>query len=426
MTRRLAALVLFAVGLLAVPVPAFAATATVTIGATLSPRSLSVRVGTTVTWRNADSDRHRVRTTSAPVELDSNDLERGESWSFTFRAAGTYRYVDHREEDDPAYWGTVTVSTPAPPESRGASGGGGATAPASGSVTIAGRAFSPSSVTVRAGGTITFANDDDRAHTVTARDGSFDSGVLGSGARWARRFASAGTFRYFCAIHPEMTGLVTVPTSSGSVPPPAPAARPRPAPVPAPAPGPGPGGGGGAGVAGPSTVRVDVVDFAFAPGRASARVGDTVTWVNAGRSPHTVTASGGPFGTAMLPAGATYRWVPARTGTWSYVCAFHPGMTGTVAVLPRSAALPRNVAAAAPAPRPRETAGVTSPAASAPPPVDAVGAATASGRPSRAIRETPAASASPLVAWSLWSVAGLAVFLALAWWRGREVADPRG
>ena len=114
MTRRIAAVLFLLVSWLVLPVaPATAGTATVTIGSSLSPKSLTVTPGTTVVWRNADSDRHRVRTTSAPVELDSNDLEPGESWSVTLSAAGTYRYVDHRDEDDSAYWGTVTVSSSA-------------------------------------------------------------------------------------------------------------------------------------------------------------------------------------------------------------------------------------------------------------------------------------------------------------------------
>ena len=442
MTRHVGAVLVVAVGLLCVPAPAFAATATVTIGSTLSPKSLTVAPGTTVTWRNTDSERHRPRTTSGPAEFDANDLEPGDSWSFTFRTVGTYRYVDHRDEDDSAYWGTVTVSSSGGSGGGGggggtgggtAGGGGGGTggggtadAPASGTVRMAGRVFSPSSVRVRAGGTITFVNDDDRAHTVTANDGSFDSGVVGAGGRWGRRFASAGTFRYFCAIHPDMTGTVTVPSASGTVPPPAPArvSPNRPAPA-APAPPPAPP----ARVPGrPSSIRVNVVDFAFSPARATARVGDTVSWVNVGRAPHTVTPSGGGFGTSMLAAGATYRWVPARTGTFAYVCAFHPQMTGTLVVLPRSAAVPRNAPAAA-APGTRASA---SPGGSFAPPPNGPAAAgqdpasPAAARP-RSLR--PASASSPLVAWTLWGALVLVAFLALAWWRGREVAgtgQPRG
>lgn len=430
MTRRLAAVLLLVVGLFALPVPAYAATATVTIGSTLSPKSLTVAPGTTVTWKNAHSERHRIRTTSAPVELDSNDLEPGESWSVTLDTAGTYRYVDHREEDDSAYWGTVTVSSSSSGGGSGGGGGtggggggggggtgGGTTAPASGTVTMAGRAFSPSSISVRAGGTITFSNNDDDEHTVTARDGSFDSGVLNAGGRFTRTFRTAGTFRYFCAIHTEMTGTVTVPTSGGAVPLPAPTA-PRPAPAappPAPvAPAPVPGR--------PSSIRVNVIDFAFSPSRTTARVGDTVSWVNVGAAPHTVTAAGAPFGTSMLAAGATYLWVPTKTGTWSYVCAFHPQMTGTLVVLAASAAAPSNAparaaasASASAAPTLGAAPGTASGAPGAP--------ASASPRP-RSL--TPVATRSPLVAWTLWAILGLGIFLGLAWWRGREVAGQRG
>jgi plastocyanin len=442
MTRRLAALLVLFVSWLVLPlVPAAAATQVVTIGSSLSPKSLTVAPGTTVTWRNADASRHRIRTTSGPAELDSNDLEQGESWSFTFSAAGTYRYVDHRNEENSAYWGTVTVSSSAPAPSGGGTGGTGGTgggtggtgggtaggaapaAPSSATVGMAGRAFSPSSVRVAAGGTVTFANTDDRAHTVTASDGSFDSGVVNAGARWSRRFASAGTFRYFCAIHPSMTGTVVVPTASGAVPAPRPAAAaPRP-----------PASGGGAAPAGPAPVpgrpgsaRVNVVDFAFTPARLSVHAGDTVSWVNTGQAPHTVTPSGGaPFGTSMLAAGATYRTTVRAVGTFRYVCAFHPQMAGTLEVLPASAALPKPVLAA-PAPP------AAAPAVSgAPPAADGAGgsasgaaAVAPSGTSRPDVRRVASGTmwSSPIVAWTLWAGVGLAAFLSVAWWRGREVA----
>jgi plastocyanin len=428
MIRRLSAAVLLALAALLVPVPAWAGTTTVTIDSTLHPRSLTVAPGTTVTWRNADTDRHRVRTTSAPVELDSNDLERGESWSFTFRTAGTYRYVDHRNEDDADYWGTVTVTAGSTGGSTGggSTGGGGATggttatAPASGSVRIANRAFSPSTLRVRAGGTVTFANDDDRAHTVTASDGSFDSGLLSPGGRWAHRFASAGTFRYVCQVHPEMTGTVTVPTSSGSVPAPRPATRTTPRIATAP--------GGGAAAppapsAGPGSARVNVVNFGFTPARVAVHAGDTVSWVNTGRSPHTVTAADGSFGTSLLAAGATYRTVVRKTGTVAYVCQFHPQMKGMVVVLPRSAALPRTVAAPRAAAPARASAAPESVTASAAP------AGPAEDGP-RAVRRLAATTwkDSPLALWSLGGGWLLMAFLGLAWWRVREPngGTPRG
>jgi hypothetical protein len=70
--------------------------------------------------------------------------------------------------------------------------------------------FSPGSVAVDAGGTVTWTNNGPSLHTVTATDGSFDSGQMAAGASFSHTFASAGTFSYFCAIHPDMVGSVTV------------------------------------------------------------------------------------------------------------------------------------------------------------------------------------------------------------------------
>jgi len=77
-------------------------------------------------------------------------------------------------------------------------------------VTIGGFAFQPGSLEVAAGTTVTWTNDDPTQHTVTAGDGSFDSGALASGATFSHTFDASGTFAYACAIHPTMTGTVVV------------------------------------------------------------------------------------------------------------------------------------------------------------------------------------------------------------------------
>ena len=74
----------------------------------------------------------------------------------------------------------------------------------------------PASTTVVAGTTVTWTNGDAEAHTVTADDGSFDSGNVAPGASFQRTFSSAATVKYHCAIHPEMTGTVMV-TSAANV-----------------------------------------------------------------------------------------------------------------------------------------------------------------------------------------------------------------
>jgi plastocyanin len=71
-------------------------------------------------------------------------------------------------------------------------------------------AFSPDALRVRAGTTVTFTNGDEFEHSVTAKDGSFDSGHLAEGAAFERTFGAAGTYPYLCSIHNSMTGSVVV------------------------------------------------------------------------------------------------------------------------------------------------------------------------------------------------------------------------
>jgi plastocyanin len=84
-------------------------------------------------------------------------------------------------------------------------------APAAVTVHIANFTFSPPMVTVPAGTTITWVNDDDIPHTVVSDDKtSFRSAVLDTGGRFSFTFARPGSFGYFCSIHPHMTGRVLV------------------------------------------------------------------------------------------------------------------------------------------------------------------------------------------------------------------------
>ena len=77
--------------------------------------------------------------------------------------------------------------------------------------TIQGFRFCPSPLRVQAGTTVTWTNDDNVPHTVTSRTGpQFDSGSLAQGRSWSRRFDQAGTYSYYCAIHPWMTGRIEV------------------------------------------------------------------------------------------------------------------------------------------------------------------------------------------------------------------------
>ena len=70
--------------------------------------------------------------------------------------------------------------------------------------------FTPASLTVDRGDRVTFVNDDDDAHTVTADDGAWDSEGLPHGAHWTRVFDKAGKVAYHCTVHPLMRGTVVV------------------------------------------------------------------------------------------------------------------------------------------------------------------------------------------------------------------------
>ena len=85
-----------------------------------------------------------------------------------------------------------------------AAGGGGT----GGTVKMAGLAFAPGTLTVARGSTVVFDNDDTAPHTVTARSGGVDSGVLDPGKQFS--LAVTDGFDYFCSIHPSMTAKIAV------------------------------------------------------------------------------------------------------------------------------------------------------------------------------------------------------------------------
>jgi LPXTG-motif cell wall-anchored protein len=91
-----------------------------------------------------------------------------------------------------------------------------ATAAASTTVTMQDFAFSPKSVAINVGDTVTWRNTDDVAHSATAEDGSFDTGTFGNGKSRSETFDTAGTFQYICTPHPFMKGTVTVNSGSGA------------------------------------------------------------------------------------------------------------------------------------------------------------------------------------------------------------------
>ena len=70
--------------------------------------------------------------------------------------------------------------------------------------------FGPETLTVAVGTTVTWTNRDDIPHTVVSTDGVFKSKVRDTDEKFSYTFTKAGTYPYFCSVHPKMTGKVVV------------------------------------------------------------------------------------------------------------------------------------------------------------------------------------------------------------------------
>jgi amicyanin len=85
-----------------------------------------------------------------------------------------------------------------------------AATPAAMEVKIDNFKFGPEALTVPVGTTVTWTNRDDIPHTVVSTDGVFKSKVLDTDEKFSFTFTKAGTYDYFCSVHPKMTGKVIV------------------------------------------------------------------------------------------------------------------------------------------------------------------------------------------------------------------------
>ena len=70
--------------------------------------------------------------------------------------------------------------------------------------------FTPPTLAVSVGTTVTWGNNDTITHTSTADAGQWDSSTFGSGQTFTHKFDTAGSFKYHCTIHPGMTGTIVV------------------------------------------------------------------------------------------------------------------------------------------------------------------------------------------------------------------------
>ncbi|MGB7952596.1 MAG: plastocyanin/azurin family copper-binding protein [Candidatus Nitrosopolaris sp.] len=70
------------------------------------------------------------------------------------------------------------------------------------------KSFSPNPIVIKVGDTVTWTNDHREAHTVTSKSSEFDSGNIQPGQSYSHTFDKAGSFQYYCVIHPSMVGTV--------------------------------------------------------------------------------------------------------------------------------------------------------------------------------------------------------------------------
>jgi plastocyanin len=288
-----------------------------------SPRRLTVAAGTKVTWSNTGQRPHTA--TDRGGTFDTRPIAPGATAEVTLSSPGTYFYfcrinpakmngVLTVEPDDQARVVRVQAVDPGQTGDK--------------------LRFDPSELTVAAGTTLLVANVGGKPHTLTADDGSFDTGIVGPGAeggRFAGKNASvtldkAGTFTFHCEVHPAaMKGVVTV-TGEAVAAGPAQAS------------------------AGPREIDVGAVDFAFEPKDASVAAGGKVTVTNNGQAPHTMTLDDVDLDTGNIDPGASAELTaPDAPGSYSYRCAVHPArMRGVLVVLGRDTEDP-NAKAAAPA-----------------------------------------------------------------------------
>jgi plastocyanin len=242
-------------------------------------------------------------------------------------------------------------------------------------VGIQGFAFTPNLLSIFPGTTVRWTNFDSTNHTSTSNDGSWDSGIISPTLTYSRRFDTAGTFLYHCAIHSFMTASIvvlvgcpptntptitrtgvatatptitrtntptvistTTPTFTATGP-----ARPTdtntrtptstntPSPTRTPTlgtPSPSP-----TSICPPLYADIAIQNFAFTPSPLTVYQGTTVRWMNLDVAMHTSTGDGGTWNSGVIPTGWTYERRFDIVGTFTYHCAIHPFVAGTIVVL---------------------------------------------------------------------------------------------
>ena len=226
----------------AIPDPAHGAAATHTVrippgtsvpgcqeaDACFAPPEATIGVGDTVTWENGDATPHTVVAHvigSMPPLFESGPIPAGSGYSFTFEGTGRHGYycimhpwmagtVVAKGEGPGAAPEMITVITePLITRLNMVYITEGSGVPGCGEEETC---YVPAGITINAGETLTWENEDSTSHTVVSgpvaegRGGALDSGLIPPGSMYAHAFEEPGTYDYYCIIHPWMAGTVTV------------------------------------------------------------------------------------------------------------------------------------------------------------------------------------------------------------------------
>jgi plastocyanin len=136
---------------------------------------------------------------------DSNATETGAATGIT----------EETDAAPPAEGGATETGTTTGTGATGGEGGATGVSIAPGSSSLTTDAFQPNPIQVGVGDTVTWTNDDSQPHTATSGeavtpDGRFDSGIMAPAATFDFTFTEAGEYPYFCLLHPNMVGTVSV------------------------------------------------------------------------------------------------------------------------------------------------------------------------------------------------------------------------
>ena len=272
-------------------------------------------------WTNRDSVPHT--TTSGKPDgktdlWDSGRLNQGGAFSFTFAEAGTFDYFCAIH---PRMQATITVTdgeaaavppTPTTAPTQTPTAAPTAMATAEPTATTPAATATP---TATAEPTATTAPPESSGEIVASNIANFSlKDLTVSDDTFKFTFTEAGTFNYFCTIHPNMHATVTVTDGEAA------AAEPSPEPTAA---------------AEPQLSTSNIANFRLQD--VTVSVGDSVEWTNIDSAPHTVTSGESPDPSGVWDRGnlnkdSKFKFTFTEAGTFDYFCKIHPSMQATVTV----------------------------------------------------------------------------------------------